>query len=86
MSKAILVIDMPSRCNSCPLLDEPYDYCIPTDRDVSDYGSETKPTWCPLKEVPQKKEADSLSDSGYFEAIGYNACIDEILKGSEESE
>lgn len=87
MSKAILVIDMPSRCNSCPLLDEPYDYCIPTDRDVSDYGSETKPTWCPLKEVPQKQRNRTIDNEFQRGAkTGWNFCINEILKGSEENE
>ena len=83
MSKAILVMDMPKSCNDCILIDEPYDSCVPMDRDVSDYRNETKPTWCPLREVPQKKEvcgkypqADKIPASY---KIGYNAAIDEIL-------
>jgi hypothetical protein len=85
MSKAILIMDMPSRCNVCPLIDESYDYCIPTDRDVSEYAYETKPTWCPLKEVPQQREEKMSSDVGLRDCgfvDGWNACIDKIMGGS----
>lgn len=80
--KAILVIDMPKRCNECYLLDEPYDLCMPTNEDVSDYQSETKPSWCPLKELPQKITSWKGKSTNYQQGHrdGYNACIDEILK------
>lgn len=95
MSKAVLVMDMPSSCNKCHLLDEPYDLCIPMDKDVSDYCSETRPDWCPLRELPEKKDSmnlnsimekckdrDSIMHSVLKQFIvdGYNACIDELLK------
>lgn len=50
---------------------------------LNDIMMKSKPTWCPLKEVPQKKELYlSINNKrGYCE--GYNACIDEIL-GDEE--
>ena len=40
-----------------------------------------KPEWCPLKELPEKQE--DLPTNIYRE--GWNACIDKILKGSEEN-
>lgn len=48
----------------------------------------TKPDWCPLREFPVKKErlvATNDYDGGYSHGFthGYNACIDELLKGEE---
>lgn len=84
MSKAVLVIDMPERCNDC-------DFCYYSDgrfpscqlrlRAVDSYME--KPDWCPLKQMPEKYEVNKCkcSDQRYeFEyEYGYNACIDEIL-------
>ena len=42
-----------------------------------------KPTWCPLREVPQKMEYNHCQDYGQVLIEGYNACIDEILGGGE---
>lgn len=88
MSKAILVIDMPKNCRECPLaknesivLEEAYN-CLPKRKWVTDRECESRPNWCPLKEVPQKQE--NLPTNIYRE--GWNACIDEILKGSEEND
>lgn len=83
MSKAILVMDMPSRCEDCQLIDSPYDLCILKGYDISNYRCESKPDWCPLREVPQKQE-EQCGETIDEVAIGYNACIDEIMKGSEE--
>lgn len=78
MSKAILVIDMPKNCFHCKLQD--WANC----RIVKGcHVGETRPDWCPLKEVPQKKEIDRLSVRRHFEAKGYNACIDDILGDKE---
>ena len=91
MSKAILVMDMPKSCCSCPLCNSS-DECIVQDEDANFKASDS---WeelrkgCPLRELPQKKEATQLSISPLlpkqytaFEK-GYNACIDEIVKGGE---
>lgn len=91
MSKAILVMDMPKSCKDCRIRfsDSWSDYC-PYEKtgtyyeDVDEFVQyNSKPDWCPLKEVPKQKDPNSLSDCLYFEALGYNACIYEILKGSE---
>lgn len=96
MSKAILVMDMPNSCDVCDFvqiddmvgnmtcmnpISEAYG-C-----DVSDYIG-CKAHGCPLKPMPEKKEvcgrypqSDGITPSY---KIGYNACIDEILGGSEE--
>lgn len=95
MSKAILILnDMPDSCIDCRFcreIDEGVDACCeimnePNNKelcrmiDVS--YPQDKPNWCPLKELPQKKETN---DNAFMEImnIGYNACIDDILKGSE---
>ena len=84
MAKAILIMDMPSRCAECQLF-----YNTAGTKMCEGIGrlvecESKKPTWCPLREVPQKKdisEAILVSERGYVE--GYNACIDEILRGGE---
>lgn len=47
-----------------------------------DMDSETKPDWCPLRTVPEKEYADTgIMEVDEF-AAGWNACIDEILRGN----
>ena len=78
----MLIIDMPSNCLECPCMNE-LDECEAMKyKDVGDIGR--KPTWCPLREVPQKK-VRYFSDNEYksLQKLGYNACIDEILGGGE---
>lgn len=94
MSKALLVMDMPKSCRECPLaqnesypLEEAY-MCSVTRKWVIDKECESRQNWCPLKEVPEKKEREFVEEDyngGYSHGIvhGWNACIDEILKGSE---
>lgn len=84
MSKAMLITDMPETCYEWQFLDEA-DNCLAMDVYYTDVEVVIeKPTWCPLKEVPHKKEVpDSLYlHSEYFD-LGYNACLDEILGGGE---
>ena len=91
-------MDMPESCDVCEFvkesracdgdlycnnpLSQQYGYC------VTDYIL-CRAEGCPLRELPQKKEvcgkypqADKIVPSY---KIGYNACIDEIMKGSEEN-
>ena len=79
MAKAMLIMDMPSNCYECELNN--YHFCFVTSDNVERYrNTEYKPTWCPLREVPQKMEKYHEHDEI---ALGYNACIDEILGGGE---
>ena len=85
MSKAILVIDMPKSCKDCNIMftDNYSDYCPCNRQDVFNYVcSDTRPDWCPLKKVPEKPDYPPINESSFV--AGYNACIDEILKGSEK--
>ena len=85
MSKAILVIDMPDSCDSCPLFGNHYsDLCCKAlnNRSIDyPYPKDVRQEWCPLRELPQKKRANT-NTTAYDKAvqIGYNICIDTILK------
>lgn len=79
MAKAMLIIDMPKACYECPFayITLAEKECFVDEMDIDVDAITEKPTWCPLKEIPQKKE-----NNKYY-ALGYNACIDEILGGAE---
>lgn len=94
MSKAILVMDMPSSCIDCrfcreideginaccEIMDEPNDNELCRMIDVS-YPQE-KPDWCPLNPMPQRANHPDWCDGGRYDK-GYNSCIDEILGDKE---
>ena len=91
MSKAVLVMDMPSSCSKCKFMYEFYGVkkcqllnilenggkaIIPTDTLTTG-----RKECCPLRELPEKKNEDAtFYDSDYYTSLGYNACIDELLK------
>lgn len=86
MSKAILVMDMPSSCRECPLELQKFQ-CAVNSEIMKD--NTIRQDWCPLRELPEKMQvcgkypqADGITPSY---KIGYNACIDDILKGAEEN-
>ena len=96
MSKAILITDMPeidkntkNGCRNCKFaknrmtLSEEY-LCVITDQSAYVYDMN-----CPLKPLPSKMKADydtitSCEVTEKVVAMGWNACIDEIL-GEEEN-
>lgn len=86
MSKAILIMDMPTKCEECQLFYNTagIKMCEAIGRLVE--CKSKKPTWCPLREVPQKKEDNSVIHieryEGYLE--GWNDCVTEILGGGEK--
>ena len=87
MSKAILVMDMPTDCEDCPLFkdgDKGERECKATRKGTEYDYYKTRPSWCPLREVPQKQVNNCL-DNTYQRGAkdGWNFCISEILKGSE---
>ena len=82
MSKAILVIDMPDSCNECCLHN--YHFCDVIgdciDKYMYDINEKDKPSWCPLKEVPEKKEYYIGMDENSAGVVdGWNWCLEEIL-------
>jgi hypothetical protein len=86
--KAILVLEMPSSCDKCPLFGSHYSdmTCRGNGRGINyPYPKEVRQDWCPLKPIPSKKPTigkESDNDILCMNA-GYNACIDEILGDKE---
>nr|DAP33803.1 MAG TPA: protein of unknown function (DUF2093) [Caudoviricetes sp.] len=87
MAKAVLVMDMPKTCKDCSCKYPSYkDYalydCAITGKTVPIDGGRygEKPYWCPLRELPEKKELylSINNQKGYCD--GWNACLDKILK------
>ena len=87
--KAILVIDMPKECWDCPMHIEGLDdeneeiMVCNAEKIESHYGE--KPSWCPLKPMPEKKWVaegfDRIMENNkeHLMSLGWNDCIDEIL-------
>ena len=90
MSKAVLVMDMPSSCEKCRLhsfVGKDCDVVCQAKGKTQSYEDayNGKPDWCPLKLMPSKKPTigkESENDIICMNA-GYNACIDEILGDKE---
>lgn len=94
MSKCVLVMDMPNGCENCVMAKTRHstdkNYCILTENNFYD-DLQKRPDWCPLKPMPEKKDICGTYNSEYYAnggmmpsaKIGYNACIDELLKGEE---
>lgn len=83
MSKSILVVDTPEMCIGCMFNDMQFCQAMHEGGEfIKDEDLERKPDWCPLHEIPKKKECNKYHntyESGFV--LGYNAAIDDILKG-----
>ena len=85
MSKAILVIDMPSCCYECPMcatwevLPSVEEHYCTVENNGIDHRN--KPDWCPLRLLIEKK-MPYITSSDYLNGFdaGYNACIKKILE------
>ena len=93
MAKAILIMDdMPECCADC--------YCGYFERDIKelnlvcgatgeDANNVGKPDWCPLRELPEKKETivyendDWITVGEKTKNNGWNDCLDEIFQNEE---
>lgn len=94
MGKGIVVVDIPKYCKNCLFCigEEMEEMCCSladdeneTDcfRTIEDYFQK-RPDWCPIKLIPEKLETSRGMINRLKDQIrGYNACIDEILKGEE---
>lgn len=99
MVKAVLVIDMPESCDMCDFADDTQPprygertlYCNAPGigDDVTDYIA-CRPDWCPLRELPERKETHTVlelnSIGRWTEGVkaGFNICLDEILEERKE--
>ena len=90
--KAILVIDMPDNCCGCPCCsNKEYSECLAfmfKDKkhhfNTYEYWNNMKPSWCPLRPLPEKNTWDITKNGHVTEyAEGWNACLDEITGATE---
>ena len=94
MNKGILVMDTAGCCGDCKCSYIEKSTWICLARDGEEIGKDgIKPDWCPLRELPQKKEIMGMVGSFTIKDAeerarreGWNACIDEILKGGNTDE
>lgn len=88
MSKAVLVMDMPSSCDECPLFGSHYSdmTCKANGRSINyPYPKDERQDFCPLRDLPEKITLWKGKSTNYQQGHRdfYNACIDELLKGEE---
>lgn len=90
MAKAILVMDMPERCNDCYAVHMSQNglFCRAAKEHLQPKAE--RPDWCPLRELPKKKETHTVlelhSNGRWSEGMkaGFNICLGEILKERKE--
>ena len=94
MTKGIIVLDeIPNNCFYCRLKKRPAGMSFPEDmvcgvaeQSVCQYKPHningTKPDWCPIKEIPARKQVVDVSNlKELLKTVldsGFNACLDEI--------
>lgn len=87
MAKGIIVVDMPERCDDCPVEaynetfygDElnhwcPFEYKGYTD----DVRGNRRADWCPIKPMPKRTYHENYCDGGRYDK-GWNDCLNEVL-------
>ena len=101
MKAIVLIDEFPKSCYECPLTHSEAGFfgdicdsvCTVLDRtNIVFMDGMGKPEWCPLKPLPRKLKIDkTLNFYGYENfiqgtlAMGFNACLDEIIGGSENA-
>lgn len=83
--KSILVIEMPETCYGCPCMDDKWNSCDATGEELSENDADKKPSWCPLKPMPEKRTMyirakTDIEFAEYYARLGWNNCIEEIEK------
>ena len=88
MNKAILVMDMPEACGTCPLIPKPVNYSMAVKCPITSnsFSPRMKPDWCPLRPLPEKEEVHPYSRHCMNQCCaererGFNDCINKILNG-----
>jgi hypothetical protein len=83
MAKAVLIMDMPNCCADCQLADDDPSglYCVPADKYYDgEESTEDRASWCPLRELPEKKERRIGEHGERMFRAGFNACLNEIMR------
>lgn len=95
-NKSVLIVDTPSGCRECLFREMAGDFnkalCVPTQKTFDKFIKD-KPDWCPLSTLPSYrpynkdiKRGDARSMTHLITSIhdiGYNECLDAILKGDK---
>lgn len=92
MPKAVLVIDIPESCPDCRFFESVWSECYAISEQYNRgvMTEEAKPDWCPLRELPEKREINHNKNhyiSNFWssaKSVGWNACLDEIIKHESE--
>lgn len=64
-----------------------YQKDIYEDEEEEELYNSKKPDWCPIRNIPKKRKVkDHIDDDAKAFINGYNACIDEILKGVNKND
>ena len=72
--KAILVIDMPKNCAKCKLM-----YLQGIGESICNAVDwEERPSWCPLKPMPEKMDEDEDVYNIRWFKYGFNTCVEVI--------
>ena len=75
MRKSVLVMETPEDCESCVLHGGIFhSFCKINCRCIEDLSA--KPDWCPLKELPNKKNCGEIFNGN---VKGWNDCLKEII-------
>lgn len=87
MAKAVLIMDdMPDYCNDCYAMYMSLSGIFCRAAEESLPAKAERPDWCPLRELPEKKEtvhSQECYTNSYFTDemnAGWNACLNKILK------
>lgn len=81
MSKSVLVIETPEKCDLCMYIGTFHSFCKINCRDIKD--TSVKPDWCPLKPLPEEKEEEYWRSKLSLAWIrGWNTCISKIKGGN----
>lgn len=90
MSKGIIVVDVPERCDDCPIRHMGLAWCNVAQKSTSHtaggkpMNERKRPDWCPIQPMPKEKyeDEDEEYEADLYRAEGWNDCIREILEGS----
>ena len=86
MNKAILIMDIPSKCLDCNLCILDMDAslsCYYYKREICSDVEENnnRPDWCPLRELPDKKNWGEMFNGN---VKGWNDCLEVIVRGKNK--
>lgn len=98
--KAVLIMDMPANCLRCRFLSKSVHsingnrYCkldavepiVSGDYKIEFKEMDKRADFCPLIAIPERRDVRTYGtgERGYYEARGFNACLDEVTGENHE--